>query len=292
MRFIIQQLANIFDFFELFWESKWSNRAIGNTIVVSFVVSLFLIHLKILGFLPLFLNPLIPNSHFEAIEVAFVLLLFFEIQSLVLVLPKSFAGSLVKQFEILSLILLRQAFKEFKYIEEPLNWDNISNNISHMMSDAVGALLIFGGILILRNLQKHRNFTESKEDTNRFISIKKALSLVLIFIFIYLTFDSVLWFFGHKETTNFFSEFYTVLIFSDIFIVLVSLRYSFSYVVLFRNSGFAFTTVIIRIALNAPVYINAILGVVSVIFAILLTFIYSNYTLEPRKKTSNNLLKK
>ena len=109
---------------------------------------------------------------------------------------------------------------------------------------------------LLIKLQKHRDFTSNENEVKRFIIIKKALSLILIFIF--LTFDSILWFFGHKETTNFFSKFYTVLIFSDIFIVLVSLRYSFSYAVLFRNSGFAFTTVIIRIALTAPVYINAI----------------------------------
>ncbi len=280
MRIIVTKLALLFDYIEKFWESKWNNKLIGNLIVLSFVVSLGLIQLNIWGLIPDFLQSIIPDNHFEAIEVAFVLLLFFEIQSLVLVLPKSFAGSLVKQFEILSLILLRQAFKEFKYIEEPLDWLNISDNIYHMMSDAIGALLIFGGILLLKKFQKHRDFTENKLEILRFINIKKALSLFLIFIFIYLTFDSVLWFFGHKETTDFFSEFYTVLIFSDIFIVLVSLRYSFSYTVLFRNSGFAFTTVMIRIALTSPVYIDAILGVMAIAFAILLTYIYSNYSLD------------
>jgi len=283
MKRIIEPLANIFDKFELVWKSDRYTKWTGNIIVLSFLISLLLIHLKIYGYLPEFLHTIIPNNHFGAIEVAFLLLLFFEIQSLVLVLPKSFAGSLLKQFEILSLILLRQAFKEFKYLEEPLDWLNISDNIFHMMADAVGALLTFGGILILKKIQKHRAFTENKADVNRFVSIKKALSLVLSFIFIFLTFDSVLWFFGLKETTNFFTEFYTVLIFSDIFVVLVSLRYSLSYIVLFRNSGFAFITVIIRMALSSPVYVNAILGVVSIIFAIILTYIYSNYSMEKPK---------
>ena len=280
MKIIVTKLALFFDYIERFWESKWNNKLIGNTIILSFVISLSLIQLNIWGLIPDSLQSIIPDNHFEAIEVAFVLLLFFEIQSLVLVLPKSFAGSLVKQFEILSLILLRQAFKEFKYIEEPLDWLNISDNIFHMMSDAIGALLIFGGILLFKKLQKHRDFTENKLEILRFINIKKALSLFLIFIFIYLTFDSILWFFGHKETTDFFSEFYTVLIFSDIVIVLVSLRYRVSYIVLFRNSGFAFTTVMIRIALTSPVYIDAILGVMAIAFAILLSYIYSNYSLD------------
>jgi len=284
MRFIIDTFAKVFDFIEAYWESNWNNRLIGNIIVFTFLISIILIHFNIIGLIPQPLSSIISLNYFEAIEVAFVLLLFFEIQSLVIVLPKSFGGSLVKQFEILSLILLRSAFKEFKYIKEPLDWYNISDNIYHMMSDALGAILIFGGILILIKLQKHRNFTENEKEMNRFISIKKVLSLSLIFIFIYLTFDSILWFLGHKETTNFFAKFYTVLIFSDIFIVLVSLRYSFSYIVLFRNSGLAFTTVMIRIALTSPVYIDTIIGVSAVFFAILLTYIYSSYSLESKQK--------
>jgi hypothetical protein len=277
MRYLVLKIADLFDFLEKIWESKTNYRFVGSAIVLSFVLSLALIHLNILGYLPSGLSAMVSTNHFEAIEVAFILLLFFEIQSLVFVLPRSFSGSMVKQFEILSLILLRSAFKEFKYIEEPLVWDGISENIFHMLSDAFGALIIFGGILVIKHFQKHRSYTDDSDEKHRFISMKKALSLFLIIVFIYLAFDSVLWFLGHKETHDFFGKFYTVLIFSDIFIVLVSLRYSFSYTVLFRNSGFAFATVMIRIALTSPVYVDAVLGVLSIIFAIVLTIIYSNY---------------
>jgi len=284
MRTLVIKVSKIFDFIESQWEAQWNIRLIGNIIVLSFLASLFIIHLNILGFLPDYLSSIIPKNHFEAIELAFILLLFFEIQSLVFVLPKSFAGSLIKQFEILSLIMLRQAFKEFKYIEEPLVWEHISNSIYHMLSDALGAVLIFGGILLLKKLQKHRNFTKCDGDMRRFIAIKKILSLLLIVTFLYLTFDAVLWFLGHRETINFFGEFYTVLIFADILIVLVSLRYSLSYPVLFRNSGFAFTTVIIRISLTSPVYINAIIGVSAMVFAVILTYFYSSYNIDETKK--------
>ncbi|MBN2669495.1 MAG: hypothetical protein JXR60_09710 [Bacteroidales bacterium] len=280
MRNLILKISKLFDFIESVWESSSNNRFIGSIIVISYLVSLLTIHLNILGWLPNSISLIIPTNHFEALEVAFVLLLFFEVQSLVFVLPKSFGGSMIKQFEILSLILLRQAFKEFKYMEEPLQWPNISDNVYHMLSDAFGALFIFGGILIIKKLQKHRQFTDNAEQQNRFIAIKKVLSLVLIIVFAFLAFDSVLWFLGHKETTDFFSKFYTVLIFSDVFIVLVSLRYSFSYIVLFRNSGFAFATVLIRLALTTPTYVDSVLGVMSVIFAITLTYIYSNHKIE------------
>jgi hypothetical protein len=63
-----------------------------------------------------------------------------------------------------------------------------------------------------------------------------------------------------------FEEFYTMLVFSDILIVLISLRYSSNYIIAFRNSGFAVSTVLIRLALIAPVTMTAVLGVIAMLF--------------------------
>jgi hypothetical protein len=66
----------------------------------------------------------------------------------------------------------------------------------------------------------------------------------------------------------------TVLIFSDVLILLISLRYSTNSAVVFRNAGFAASTVIIRLALTAPAFINVLLGVASVAFALALSLAY------------------
>jgi len=58
---------------------------------------------------------------------------------------------------------------------------------------------------------------------------------------------------------------------ADILMVLVSLRYSASYLVLFRNSGLAVATVLLRIGLSAPPYANAALGLAAAVFALALT---------------------
>ncbi|SDA88909.1 hypothetical protein SAMN03080617_03124 [Algoriphagus alkaliphilus] len=50
---------------------------------------------------------------FFSIELAFNVLLIFEAMSLIFLFPDSVADSVGKQFEIISLILLRDAFKEF-----------------------------------------------------------------------------------------------------------------------------------------------------------------------------------
>lgn len=161
-----------------------------------------------------------------------------------------------------------------------MNVENISNYMYHMLSNAFGALIIFGGILIIKKIQKHRDYTKNKWDKERFIQLKKVVAFVLVVIFSFLALDDLYLFFSGESTFKFFQTFYSVLVFSDIFIVLVSLRYNHSYIVLFRNSGFAFATVLLRVALTAPVYINSVIGIVAVLFTLLLTYIYSNYNLK------------
>ena len=271
--------VSIYDKLYSFWSSSKTEKNIGSIIVLVYLADIILIFLNKTGIFPEKISQLIHLDYFNAINVAFNLLLFFEVVSLVFILPKSFSGSLLKQFEILSLILLRHAFDYLKIFEGNIVWDNISADFYHMMSNASASLLIFGGILIIKRLQLHRDVTKSEEDRQRFIELKKIVSFILIIIFSYLLLDEFYLFLTSERTFNFFKTFYTVLVFADIFMVLLSLRYSQSYIVLFRNSGFAFATVLIRIALSSPVYIDAVIGISAVIFTIILTYIYSNYKL-------------
>jgi hypothetical protein len=64
-------------------------------------------------------------------------------------------------------------------------------------------------------------------------------------------------------------------IFADVMIVLISLRHTVAYPVVFRYFGFAVATVMIRLALTAPRVVNAGLGVAATVFAIALTWLYN-----------------
>ncbi|HXG82627.1 MAG TPA: hypothetical protein VNI84_01245 [Pyrinomonadaceae bacterium] len=90
------------------------------------------------------------------------------------------------------------------------------------------------------------------------------------------------------ETYPFFEVFYTVLIFSDILLVLISLRYNSTYNVVFRNSGFAVATVLIRLALTAPPFYNVGLGVAAAILSLGLAYIYNNFDLHPPPSAVKN----
>ncbi len=94
------------------------------------------------------------------------------------------------------------------------------------------------------------------------------------------------------ETFQFFEVFYTVLIFSDILLVLISLRYNSTYSVVFRNSGFAVATVLIRLALTAPPFYNVGLGVGAAILSLGLAYIYNNFALHPPPSEDENSILK
>jgi hypothetical protein len=57
-------------------------------------------------------------------------------------------------------------------------------------------------------------------------------------------------------------------VFADVLMVLMSLRYSSAYHVVFRNSGLAVATVLLRLALAAPAYWSALLGLAAALFAL------------------------
>jgi hypothetical protein len=75
------------------------------------------------------------------------------------------------------------------------------------------------------------------------------------------------------EHPDFLHGFYTQLILTDILIVLISQCFHPSAKMIFRNSGYALSTLMIRIALIAPVYYNVLLGAAAMVFAILLTLV-------------------
>ena len=274
----MKKLINFFglqyDKLESYWEGEANHRVLGTFIVLAFLLSLLIIQFNRWGFLPQAIAQYVSHNYFVAIEFAFVVLLFFEVLSLVFVLPHSVAGALGKQFEILSLILLRDSFKEFGEIPDISDLVNMQDVGLHIISDAFGALIIFVGIYFIRTTSKHYRITDDEEEQFRFVQLKKVISLILLTIFFGLIIQDAWLFLNHEHTFKFFETFYIVLIFSDILIVLISLRYSYKYIVLFRNSGFALATVLLRVALTAPVYYNVVIGLIAVLFVLILNIFY------------------
>jgi hypothetical protein len=236
------------------------------------------------GWLPPSLSEHLPHKHFEAILWAFTLLLLAEVVSLVFALAKSVATAVGKQLEIMSLILVRQSFKELTKFSEPIEWsETVRNQVLYILSDAFGALVIFTILVLYTRLQRHQPISNNDAERTSFIAAKKLVALVLLASLAVIGIHvAANWHDGAISGTlfnafsdDYFEIFYTLLIFADVLLVLISMRYTIAYPIVFRYFGFAVATVLIRLALTAPRFFDAGLGITAAIFAVGLTWVFN-----------------
>lgn len=262
-----------FDKLYAYWESPTVHKWVSNIVLGFFIFGIGTGLLRYFGLL----DGMEAFSPFFAIELAFNVLLIFEVLGLIFVIPRSVADSVGKQFEIISLVLLRDAFKEFGHALDHVNWEwEFLMELLPVISDAFGAVLIFLLIGLYYKVQKHTRITKDAGEQNRFISIKKLISLYLGLGFIGLGIYDLISAYQSLQFINSLKLFYTLLIFTDVFILLFSLRYSSKYYNLFRYSSFALATIFLRLSLSAPAYFNILLALIAGLMILGVTGIYNS----------------
>jgi len=282
---ILARSTVVFDRLEAWWETLATQRRVATLLTLVFLVGVLVIEANRRGWLPLPLAELVPDKHFDAIIWAFTLLLLAEVVSLIFALAKSVAIAAGKQLEIMSLILVRQSFKELSKFPEPIMWsDTVRDQVLYILSDAFGALAIFAILVVFNRQQRHQPISRDEAERSSFVASKKLIALVLLASLFAIAFHVLL---GLSQgptpagglfnafSNGFFEIFYTSLIFADVLIVLISMRYSIAYPVVFRYFGFAVATVLIRLALTAPRFVDAGLGITAAVFAVALTWVYN-----------------
>jgi hypothetical protein len=276
-----QLITKIFDKSEGYWESKQNSRNLSYVLVAVFIISLLI---GVGNYFHIFSSfYLLSNIKFtDAIEFSFNFLLFFEMIGLVFVIPQSISNSIAKQFQIMSLIFLRTSFEELSNLSLNSTFQEQFTIIYRMASDAGAALIVFSLTGWFYSLQKHRQITDETERT-KFINLKKIIAIgVLIGLLTSVFFDI-----KRYLATGLFHPsyplFYLILIFADMLLMLAAFRYVIHYPNIFRYSAFVLITIFIRIALMAPVYYNAIIGISTVLFGIGVAYVH-NFFFEGRIK--------
>ena len=285
-KYILPKSSTIYNRLLVIWQHHSTHKRIGSLLVYVFLIGLVLAELARHHLLPF---PKLEDSihnHFFAIELAFTLLLLTELLALIFVIPRSISMAVGKQFEILSLILLRSAFKEFSHFEESISWDDLGDPVYKMIADAFGAVVIFILIGVYYHVLRRNKLTENKADHEQFKAFKKLTALILLVVFVLIGWRDVWNLLFQGVYISSFNVFYTVLIFCDILIVLIAMRYTFDYFKIFRYSAFVLTTVFIRISLSAPPIINALLGITAAIFVVVLTIAFNKIVADREKDKS------
>ena len=253
--------------------------------IVGFITHLILIYAKKFGWFYTFFEASLLDDPISAIYTPFSIILVYEIYLLIVYLPRSFTTAVSKQFEIISLILIRRIFGDIPKIELDVNWlENTANK--QLIFDLSGILIIY---FLIYLFNKHRNKISKKELSERlkrFVSSKRAVSLVLLPVLIFTSIYSIsFWItslFSFSEigtplpdmNSVFYNEFFTILILADVFILLLSFQYTERYSQLIRNTGFVICTILIRLSFATSGLTNILLILSSVVFGLLILRIY------------------
>ena len=269
----LQPITDVFDWLHSAWERAATQRRVALCILWVYLLALLGVELKRFGVLPPWLANITPHSHFYAIHLAFTLILGLEVMSLILVIPSSLSQSMGKQFEILTLILLRNAFKELAHLPEPVS---VVNDLMPVLNIAVcgaGALAVYLCLgLYKRIARQHLHFIATADLRMRYVMSKKMLALALFCIFLITGIRDFVLFVQKGEEHNFFETLYTVLIFADIAMVLIAQRYMPAFHAVFRNSGFVIGTLLMRLALSSTPLWSPVIGLFAAVFVLAVTW--------------------
>ena len=147
---------------------------------LGFIIHLILILLNNNGYIDLsffqdrlFVNPI------SAIYTPFSFILVYEAYLLIYFLPRSFTTSIAKQFEIMSLILIRKIFKDIPNVNLDDNWLKNENNLQ-LIYDLSGVLIVFFLIYLFKKLKEELPKLPVHQNLKRFIGYKKLISLFLL----------------------------------------------------------------------------------------------------------------
>ena len=288
---MIKTVENIFS--GLFSEGnlKKFEKFILVSATLGFIVHLLLILLNNNGYVDLsffqdklFVNPI------SAIYTPFSFILIYEAFLLIYFLPRSFTTSIAKQFEIMSLILIRKIFKDIPNVNLDDNWIQNESNLQ-LIYDLVGVLIVFFLIYLFKKLKEDLPKLPVHQNLDRFIGYKKLISLFLVpTLSLLCVFSFLDWYnyvfldIGTSSNIDylFFESFFTILILVDVFILLVSFQYTERYSQLIRNTGFIISTILLRLSFSAVGLTSLLLLVSGIVFGLIILLIYNN--MERQKK--------
>jgi len=270
----LKPLTDCFDALARIWEASVSPRRIAGFFFWVYLFALAFIQARRAGLLPAALAAITPTSHFAAIQMAFTLILAVEVLELIMSIPSSFSRSVGKQFEILALILLRDAFKQLSHLPEPVDISANLTPLFHIACSAAGALIIFIALGFYFKIVRRITYsgTAPRESQSGYIMRKKLLAIVLLLIFAGTGMADLYQQMTVGTEHHFFETIYTVLIFADIALVLLSQQFMPSFHAVFRNSGFVVGTLLMRLSFSTSHPWNAVVSIISAAYVLGLTW--------------------
>ena len=226
----------------------------------------------------------------SAIYTPFSFILIYEVYLLIYYLPKSFTTYITKQYEIITLIIIRKLFNDLSALELSADWFEIKGDLQFTY-DLVASLLLFYLIFLFQKQGKLKTIPHigSKPIIEKFVEKKKLIAVILVpLFFVMALYTLVNWSIEISISSNelptfksinnlFFDQFFTVLILVDVVLLLISFFYTDQFHKIIRNSGFVISTILIRMSFGVGGLITTILIVLAVLFGLAILTIHNKY---------------
>ena len=267
-----------------------TEKIILNIALFSFFIHLLIIYLLKFDVIEFNSDTELLNNPISAIYTPFSFILIYEVYLLIYYLPKSFTTYITKQYEIITLIIIRKLFKDLSSLELSSNWFEIKGDLQFTY-DLIASLLLFLFIYLFQKQgkKKVKQQINLNPDIEKFVKKKRLIAVILVPLFLFMALDTLLkWSNGMSITTNefpslesinnlFFDQFFTVLILVDVVLLLISFFYTDQFHKIIRNSGFIISTILIRMSFGVSGLTNTILILVAVLFGLAILSIHNKY---------------
>jgi hypothetical protein len=258
--------------------------------IFSFFIHLTIIYLIKFDFIAMPSNVELLNNPISAVYTPFSFILIYEVYLLIYYLPKSFTTYITKQYEIITLIIIRKLFKDLSDLELTTNWFEIKGDLQFTY-DLVASLLLFYLIFLFQKQGKRKIVPQENSNLiiKKFVKSKKLIAIILVpLFFVIASYTLIDWSAGtfvslstlptFENINNlFFDQFFTVLILVDVVLLLISFFYTNQFHKIIRNSGFVISTILIRMSFGVSGIISTILIVVAVLFGLAIIAIHNKY---------------
>ncbi|MEO1717403.1 MAG: hypothetical protein AAFR76_09860 [Planctomycetota bacterium] len=218
----------------------------------------------------------LPTVHLAAISWAIYLLLIFEFVEMAFAMSNSVASSVGRHLQLYSLVLLRDAFLKLSEFPEPIDvgMDDLYN-VGVMTSDAAGAVVLFLAATVFARMQLHRPIASDVRSRDSFKAFKQVMVLLLLGTLVSLCAYRLIAFVAGVPAIDIIDTFFTVLVFVDVLLAFASLAVADNPAIVFRNFGFAFAAILLRLSLASPEFIRPGLGLAGAAVALTITLVYN-----------------
>lgn len=283
----LSRLAAVFD--QLYTEPR---RVSLDRLVVWISIAGFVVHLGLVFLASILPSPpaliaAVGTNYLAAIYTPFSFILFYEVLMLIVALPQSTTQSIAKQYEIVSLIFIRSFFKEIAELHGTDKLVSLSPDVWPVFLNVGAGLAMFLLVTVFLHAARRRDDDRPEAELpalERFISMKKAIALGLTILLLSVALQRIVEFASDpaaRQNVNsfFYTDVFSVMIFTDVLIVILSLTVSDRYELVFRNGAFVISTILIRVSLTADRPFGALLALMGMLFGILTLLIY-NYHLD------------